>query len=154
MGYRGIPGLSTQIKNSYTRVILPFEHYCDRGRNSPTLAQTVTRDGERMQVSEEPDVNPLRLSTAATLGQEDSPRGSPSTARSSPLSEPPDESETKDRNGKSSSTRLRRSSRMSFPEQSALLFFPKLCATNLTYSSAKETNTARRSCTTSDAYLL
>jgi hypothetical protein len=33
LGYRGIPGLSTQIKNSYTRVILPFEHFCDRARN-------------------------------------------------------------------------------------------------------------------------
>ncbi|KIY52300.1 hypothetical protein FISHEDRAFT_35625, partial [Fistulina hepatica ATCC 64428] len=30
LGYRGIPGLSTQIKSSYIRVILPYEHFCDR----------------------------------------------------------------------------------------------------------------------------
>ncbi|TEB03959.1 hypothetical protein FA13DRAFT_1750867 [Coprinellus micaceus] len=44
LGYRGIPGLSTQIKNSYTRVILPFEHFCERVKNSPALSPLFSRD--------------------------------------------------------------------------------------------------------------
>src|ERR1700761_2489412 len=43
MGFTGIPGLSTQLKNSYTRVILPFEHYSERVRNSPTLSPSTNR---------------------------------------------------------------------------------------------------------------
>ena len=41
LGYTGIPGLSTQIKNSYTRVILPFEHYQSEGaRNQASKKET------------------------------------------------------------------------------------------------------------------
>jgi hypothetical protein len=43
MGFTGIPGLSTQLKNSYTRVILPFEHYSERVRNSPALSPATNR---------------------------------------------------------------------------------------------------------------
>jgi len=124
LGYRGIPGLSTQIKNSYTRVILPFEHYCERGRRSPSVSLPVPRDGDqKVQGSEESEGKTSRLSTTAPSTQEASPRGSPLTARSSPLSEPPDDAESKDRNGKlpSLSLRLRRSSRMGLPEQCMLV---------------------------------
>lgn len=48
LGYTGIPGLSTQIKNSYTRVILPYEHFCERVKNSPALASLLhSRERER-----------------------------------------------------------------------------------------------------------
>ncbi|KDR84060.1 hypothetical protein GALMADRAFT_219890 [Galerina marginata CBS 339.88] len=112
LGYRGIPGLSTQIKNSYTRVILPFEHFCDRARNSPALSPA--RDAHlkthtNMQ-------KPSRLSTTVTSIEDASPPASPLTATSSPLSEPPDESESKDANGKPNS-KLRRSTRMGSQEQ-------------------------------------
>lgn len=127
LGYRGIPGLSTQIKNSYTRVILPFEHYCDRGRNSPALSQVMTRDDEA-----EPDGQPSRMSATALSTQDASPRGSPMTGRSSPLSEPPDESDLKDRIGKSTSSRLRRSSRTSLLDQSMfrIRILDKSCITD------------------------
>ncbi|KAJ3527998.1 hypothetical protein NMY22_g9572 [Coprinellus aureogranulatus] len=44
LGYRGIPGLSTQIKNSNTRVVLPSEHFCEWAKNSPALSPLFTQD--------------------------------------------------------------------------------------------------------------
>lgn len=43
LGFSGIPGLSTQIKNSYTRVILPYEHFCERVRNNPSISRVDKR---------------------------------------------------------------------------------------------------------------
>jgi len=57
-----------------------------------------------------------RLSTTVTSNEDTSPPASPLTATSSPLSEPPDESESKDPNGKLAS-RLRRSTRTGSQEQ-------------------------------------
>ncbi|TFY73470.1 hypothetical protein EWM64_g10542, partial [Hericium alpestre] len=99
LGYGGIPGLSTQIKNSYTRVILPYETFCERVRNSPALAnatanasantqiRTLARRRQSMSVSLEPEGSGTR---------QDSPPSSPLTATSSPPSEPPEEAEVKD----------------------------------------------------------
>ncbi len=39
LGYGDIPGLSTRLRNSYIRVILPFEHFSDGIRRSPTLSK-------------------------------------------------------------------------------------------------------------------
>jgi histone demethylase JARID1 len=46
LGHTGIPGLSTQIKNAYTRIILPFEEFHRHVRTSSALANvsTATRD--------------------------------------------------------------------------------------------------------------
>lgn len=90
LGYRGIPGLSTQLRNSYTRVILPFEHFCERARNSPALSPMI-KGGFTTKNS--------RLSTTVVAADASSPPSSPLTASSSPLSEPPDDNESKDING-------------------------------------------------------
>ncbi|KAI0032364.1 PLU-1-like protein-domain-containing protein [Vararia minispora EC-137] len=42
LGYGGVPGLSTQIKNAYMRVILPFEKFHRHVINSPALANVST----------------------------------------------------------------------------------------------------------------
>ncbi|KDQ64458.1 hypothetical protein JAAARDRAFT_201792 [Jaapia argillacea MUCL 33604] len=93
LGYGGIPGLSTQIKNSYTRVILPYEHYCDRVRNSPALSPTTPRDQARTQTSSQLAGRLSRLNLPATTRDDTTPPSSPLTATSSPLSEPPDDGE-------------------------------------------------------------
>jgi hypothetical protein len=112
LGYRGIPGLSTQIRNSYTRVILPYEHFCDRARNLPG-ASPVTRDPhlKTHRNIQSPEM-PSRLSaTVTTPVGGTSPPSSPLTATSSLLSEPPDESDHKE-GSRSASARPRRSARM------------------------------------------
>ncbi|KAG2013235.1 specific transcriptional repressor [Coprinopsis cinerea AmutBmut pab1-1] len=115
LGYRGIPGLSTQLKNSYTRVILPFEHYTERARNSPTMASNANREPPlRIHLNLASIAKAVKgPSPPSTEGT--SPPGSPLTATSSPLSEPPEESGDKDKGGAS---RPRRSTRMSSVEQS------------------------------------
>jgi histone demethylase JARID1 len=123
LGYRGIPGLSTQIKNSYIRVILPFEHFCERGRNSPSSSPAKARDAHLKTHTDIQNSGKSRMGgTTGSTGNGSAP-GSPASNSSSPLSEPPDESEA---NGKSSSSRLRRSSRMGSQEQS-----PRKSATSI-----------------------
>ena len=119
LGYRGIPGLSTQIKNSYTRVILPFEHFCDRARNSPAMSPIFSRDAHlRTHTNIQSPSRLSRPSAIVKLKDEDtSPPGSPLTATSSPLSEPPDESDFRDANGNKGSGRSRRNTRMGSQEQ-------------------------------------
>ncbi|KAH7922065.1 hypothetical protein BV22DRAFT_1197718 [Leucogyrophana mollusca] len=114
LGYRGIPGLSTQIKNSYTRVILPYEHFCDRVRNSPTLSMSPG-------VSRDPQLKThIDIQTAPSMGlgalrhDSSSVPSSPLTTSSSPLSEPPDDSDYKTPNGsRSESFKPRRTTRTS-----------------------------------------
>ncbi|GLB34119.1 putative BRIGHT, ARID (A/T-rich interaction domain) domain contatining protein [Lyophyllum shimeji] len=96
LGYRGIPGLSTQIKNSYARVILPYEHFCEKAKNTPGIA---------------PVVHDPQLKTHTNIQS--------SGKLSRPLSEPPDESESRDADGKPASSRPRRSTRMGSQEQQA-----------------------------------
>ncbi|KXN89442.1 Lysine-specific demethylase 5A [Leucoagaricus sp. SymC.cos] len=98
LGYRGIPGLSTQIKNSYARVILPYEQFCERTRVSPTSP------------------NAARDANVKVEGDNSMP-SSPLTATSSPLSEPPDESEARD--ASKPSMKPRRSTRASLPDNNA-----------------------------------
>ncbi|KAH9855011.1 PLU-1-like protein-domain-containing protein [Lenzites betulinus] len=113
LGYTGIPGLATQIRNSYSRVILPFEQFCERVRRSAALSPAKTRDPQlKTHVNIQSAGSAGRLSTPTSAMDEDSPPSSPLTATSSPLSEPPDEGETKDSNGvKAESSRPRRSTR-------------------------------------------
>ena len=120
LGYRGIPGLSTQIKNSYTRVILPYEHFCDRARNSPAMSPMLARDAHlKTHTNMQTSGRLSRLSTTITSTDNTSPPGSPLTTTSSPLSEPPDESECKDIG---SGSRPRRSTRMGFQDHRTYLF--------------------------------
>src|SRR5882757_541379 len=114
-----MPGLSTQIKNSYTRVILPFEHFCDQARNSPAMSPMLARDAHlKTHTNMQTSSRLSRLSSTVPSADNTSPPGSPLTTTSSPLSEPPDDSECKDIGGRSSGPRPRRSTRMNSQENS------------------------------------
>ncbi|KZT24551.1 hypothetical protein NEOLEDRAFT_1134959 [Neolentinus lepideus HHB14362 ss-1] len=105
LGYGGIPGLSTQIKNSYTRVILPYEHFQERVRNSSSLSPITSRDPQlKTHMNIQTGSKLSRLSTSA-MTDDTTPPSSPLTATSSPLSEPPDESDNRGVNGDGSRTR-------------------------------------------------
>jgi histone demethylase JARID1 len=102
LGYTGISGLSTQIKNSYTRVILPYEHWCEHVRASPLASLATTPRGDS-QLRTHTNTQKRTWSagsapnSAKPEGDESmSPPDSPLTATSSPLSEPPEESEVKE----------------------------------------------------------
>ncbi|KAG9317792.1 PLU-1-like protein-domain-containing protein [Chiua virens] len=97
LGYRGIPGLSTQIKNSYTRIILPYEHFCDRVRNSPTLSTSPggTRDPH---LKTHTNIQTTRTRNGHNRDAS-SPPSSPLTSTSSALSDVPDDGDYKERNG-------------------------------------------------------
>lgn len=56
LGYTGIPGLATQMRNSYTRVILPYEQFCEQVRNSPTLSPSKPCD-PGLKTHQHPDVD-------------------------------------------------------------------------------------------------
>ncbi|OAX43353.1 hypothetical protein K503DRAFT_765912 [Rhizopogon vinicolor AM-OR11-026] len=115
LGYRGIPGLSTQIKNSYTRVILPYEHFCDRVRNSPILSTSpnVARDP---QLKTHMNIQ-TATHTLTSPRERGSPPSSPLTSTSSPLSEPSDDGDYKERNGpRQDSSAAKRSSRVASQE--------------------------------------
>lgn len=107
LGYRNIPGLSTQIKNSYTRVILPYERF--RAQH-PVMSPP--RDS--LLEAQHTETKPSHLSATASSTEDASLPASPLTTTSSPLSEPPDES---DANGKTTGSKLRRSTRMGSQEQ-------------------------------------
>lgn len=92
LGYGGIPGLSTQLRNSYIRVILPFEHFSDGIRKSPSLSKDHEQDTSTQANGSGPSVNG---ETQIKMNGSASPRvGSPMSITSSPLSEPPDDMET------------------------------------------------------------
>ncbi|KAJ6616266.1 PLU-1-like protein-domain-containing protein [Mycena sp. CBHHK59/15] len=111
LGYHGIPGLSTQLKNSYTRVILPFEEYEARNASKSSTKPSSVPPKKSMNG----DDKRSRSSTSANA-MDASPPDSPLTSTSSPLSEPPEESEQK-ANGKPG--RPRRSTRMGSHDQSS-----------------------------------
>ncbi|KIK67658.1 hypothetical protein GYMLUDRAFT_54436 [Collybiopsis luxurians FD-317 M1] len=102
LGYSSVQGLSTQIKNSYARVILPYEDFCERGRNTPL---SPPQGKPSVTIPSTNGKAPHSSATPAHTG-DDSTASSPLTASSSPLSEPPDESESKEH-----SSRPRRSTR-------------------------------------------
>jgi [histone H3]-trimethyl-L-lysine4 demethylase len=114
LGYRGIPGLSTQIKNSYSRVILPYEHFCERARHlnisssSSTLRPNPVSAPHRTVHSNGANGGPIN-------GERSGP-SSPLTNNSSPLSELPDDNEPKDT--KMPNPKLRRSTRFNSLDQS------------------------------------
>ena len=88
LGYTGIPGLSTQLRNSYIRVIRPYEEFqagVQRpSTNSGSQAQDASASRDSMRTPP-PGENGAGPSGSA------SPLGSPLSNTSSPLSEPPDD---------------------------------------------------------------
>jgi histone demethylase JARID1 len=113
LGYSGISGLSTQIKNSYTRVILPYEHWCEHVRASPLASlATAPRGDSHLRTHTNMQKRPWSADSGSTSGKLDddetlSPPDSPLTETSSPLSEPPDESEVKEELDESAPRRRR-----------------------------------------------
>ncbi|KAJ7098774.1 jumonji superfamily protein [Mycena belliarum] len=112
LGYHGIPGLSTQLKNSYTRVILPFEEYEARNASKPPPTQ------KPMNGSANGEEKPRPRSTVSGRSMDRSPPGSPLTSTSSPLSEPPEDAEHR-ANGAKPISRPRRSTRMGSYDQNS-----------------------------------
>ncbi|KAJ7129277.1 PLU-1-like protein-domain-containing protein [Mycena epipterygia] len=108
LGYHGIPGLSTQLKNSYTRVILPFEEYEARNASKDTTKQPSAKKSV--------NGDDKRSRSISVKAMDVSPPDSPLTSTSSPLSEPPEDGEHK-ANGKPISARPRRSTRMGSQDQ-------------------------------------
>jgi [histone H3]-trimethyl-L-lysine4 demethylase len=109
LGYGGVPGLSTQLKNSYTRVVLPFEQFSERVKN---LQLTPPPTHELKTHSNIQSVKLPVLGSSVHGDDNNSPPSSPLTDTSSPLSEPPDENEPKRASGsRSESGRPRRSPR-------------------------------------------
>lgn len=112
LGYKGIPGLSTQLRNSYTRIILPYEHFCEHVRNSPALSPMKPgADPAQVRLSINAQIK-AALSAQDTSGSAEgkgdvSGPSSPQSRSSSPLSEPPDESERR-KNGDDGRARRRR----------------------------------------------
>lgn len=95
------------MRNSYSRVILPYEQFCERVRNSTALSPLKQRDSAAKAHASASAAGPAGRNgsptpgagPSSTLADEDSPPSSPLTATSSPLSEPPEESEVKEANG-------------------------------------------------------
>ncbi|KII95303.1 hypothetical protein PLICRDRAFT_149931 [Plicaturopsis crispa FD-325 SS-3] len=109
LGYGGIPGLSTQIKGAYMRIVKPYEDFCARVRTSPSMSPG--QDPLKASTS-----NPIPLGSTSRTPDESgygSGLSSPLTESSSPLSEPPDDGEE----GNASGSKPRRSTRMPSQEQ-------------------------------------
>lgn len=88
LGYTGIPGLSAQLKNAYTRIILPYENLYNHVRNSPSLSPGTPRNHQPSQNM--PSVGRMgRLSANPVENSDNGP-----SRLSSPLSEIPDDTES------------------------------------------------------------
>ncbi|KAJ3532839.1 hypothetical protein NM688_g7365 [Phlebia brevispora] len=102
LGYGGIPNLSGQIKNSYARVILPYEQFCERVKNSPNMSPHKFHDHTlktHMNIQS-------AGKTSRTNGTDESMPSSPLTDDERELSSAPDEPDHKNDN-----VRPRRSTR-------------------------------------------
>jgi histone demethylase JARID1 len=91
LGYTGVPGLSAQLKNSYSRVILPYEDFCERVRNSPALSP-VKNSGESHLRTALAYQTALKMSNVPLMAKDDPEEKVPvSPTPSSPLSDVTDE---------------------------------------------------------------
>ncbi|KAG9015030.1 hypothetical protein FRB94_007102 [Tulasnella sp. JGI-2019a] len=108
LGYEGIVGVSSQLKNAYARIILPFEQFSDHIRNSPSMAalspmttKIIDNQTSRMRMAGTTHLAPSRMANGRmgsggfrpTLASSSQTRQSSVT--SSGLSEPPEEAERK-----------------------------------------------------------
>lgn len=152
LGYTGIPGLATQMRNSYSRVILPYEQFVDRVRNSPALSPNKPRDPNLKTHSNLQSGSILaRPTTPVNRDDDDSPPSSPLSSTSSPLSEPPDDADMKDANGsKGESSRPRRSTRHNSQERVARMSFGRYDETDwmlIMHIGTRRTSTANAAST-------
>lgn len=92
LGYGGIPGLATQMKNSYARVILPYEHFCERVKNSPNMSPTRFHDPT---LKTHINIQSAGKSSRQNGGDESMP-SSPLTDSDSDLSSVPEEPDHRD----------------------------------------------------------
>ncbi|KAJ6515462.1 jumonji superfamily protein [Mycena sanguinolenta] len=113
LGYHGIPGLSTQLKNSYTRVILPFEEYEAKNAAKEGKQSTTKKATNGVTKTNGTNGDDKRGRSASVRPMDISPPDSPLTSTSSPLSEPPEDGA----NG--AKARPRRSTRMGSHDQSS-----------------------------------
>ncbi|KAL1664298.1 hypothetical protein GGF50DRAFT_101902 [Schizophyllum commune] len=79
LGYRGVPGLSTQIKNSYARIILPYEHYMARVKNSPAMSPIVANTTPGAAAPATPSKLSINTVPSASM-KDESPPSSPLSA--------------------------------------------------------------------------
>ncbi|KAG8886497.1 hypothetical protein FRB97_003008 [Tulasnella sp. 331] len=105
LGYEGIVGVSSQLKNAYSRIILPFEQFSDHIRNSPSMSalsplttKIIDNQTTRMRMASTNLGSSSRMSNGRmgfrpTLAASSITRHSSVT--SSGLSEPPEEAEKK-----------------------------------------------------------
>ncbi|KIJ37372.1 hypothetical protein M422DRAFT_260033 [Sphaerobolus stellatus SS14] len=97
LGYSGIPGLSAQLKNAYTRIILPYENFYNHVRNSPALSPGTPRHNASQSQNPPPSTGRMtRMASAASalsVRSNGFAPGSPTSRKSSPLSEPPEDAE-------------------------------------------------------------
>ena len=89
LGYGGIPGLATQMKNSYARVILPYEHFCERVKNSPNMSPGKYTDHT---LKTHVNIQSAGKASRTSAGDDETP-SSPLTDSDSELSSVPDESD-------------------------------------------------------------
>ena len=95
----GIPGLMMQMHNPYNWVILLYKQFCECICNSSTLLLSKPRDpGLKTHTNIQMLTMLPQLSAAKSTADDDSLPSNPFTATSSPLSEPPDESNMKEMN--------------------------------------------------------
>ncbi|KAF5332034.1 hypothetical protein D9758_014588 [Tetrapyrgos nigripes] len=112
LGYIGLPTLPAQLRSAYTRIILPYEDFCERGRNTPLSPPRSSHN--------KPQVNGTPGNPTNNTGDVSAP-SSPLTTSSSPLSEPPDESESKDQVANAKPRRsTRRMSQVETPKKSTV----------------------------------
>ncbi|KAF7798648.1 hypothetical protein EIP86_009872 [Pleurotus ostreatoroseus] len=102
LGYGAIPGTATQIKNSYAIVIVPYEHFCDRVKNSPSMSPNRFHD---FTLKTHVNIQSTGKSSRQNGGDESMP-SSPLTDSDSERSSVPDEPDHRN-----DSVRLRRSTR-------------------------------------------
>ena len=99
--------MSTQLKNSYLRVILPFEHLSQSYRSSPPFPNAINGDGK--------EILSVKIQISALNGPDGSNTlsgpASPLSISSSPLSEPPDDSDILSTDLLNEATKPRRSVR-------------------------------------------
>lgn len=86
LGYTGIPGLSAQLKNAYTRIILPYENFYNHVRNSPSLSPGTPRNNQAQASQSTPSAGRMGRQTVGM-------NGTGPSRLSSPLSEIPDDNE-------------------------------------------------------------
>jgi hypothetical protein len=124
------PGLSTQLKSSYTRVILPFEEYeaknAAKEKHSPPKKAATATNGTNGTNGDD-----KRARSVSAKLMDISPPDSPLTSTSSPLSEPPEDGENKANGTKAA--RPRRSTRMGSHDQGPF-FHPQVFFLVLTSS--------------------